>query len=850
MKIIRIPALLLAAAIQLLPMCRTVTTSPAFSSTLAIIFRWTVGASAAFSAFDSVSGSTQVYFDSPGTAVGTVGVPFTYFITLGGSVGDNAGSIVAAAPLPTSLTNYTQQHLTSPLADWGVISGTPTSTVTNLVINLAASNPAYQSGVPMTGTLRLTVYPTSTPVVITTNPTNRIATNGQAVSFSAAATGSGPLTYQWFKGDTNIWNHIQSATNATYTFTASTNRAATSFAVNSGTYMVRVAGAAGMVCSDAATLIVNSPLLSITESPTNLTAFACDTANFYVTASGTTPVSYQWYLNGTDPIPGATGSTYSVPNVQFTDAGFLTAVVANSSGALTSAVARLTVIANPAIIAPSISTSPTNLTIVAGQSTTLVVEAGGTAPLNYQWQYYGDNIPGATSAQLDLTPVTVGQAGDYTAVVFNCSGSVTSSVATLTVLELPAIAIPPQSQSVVVGGNATFDVTATGTDPLSYQWQLNDVDLPGANSSTLILTGVTANQAGNYAAVVANSAGSVTSIVATLTVLVPPAIATPPASQTVTAGGSASFNVTATGTAPFSYQWQFKGANIPGATSATLALTGVTTNQAGNYAVVVINSAGFVTSSTATLTVLVPPAITTPPASQTVTAGGSATFNVTATGTAPLSYQWQFNGADLSGANSATLALTGVTTNEAGNYAAVVANSAGSVTSIVATLTVRVPPAITAQPANLSVTAGASATFSVTATGTEPLSYQWAKDAINLPGATNSSLSLATARTSDAGNYSVVVTNAADRITSANALLTITLPAAPTLTALAFNGSNFRFSFTPVIGLTNSVLTNGTLDGMGWSVLTNIPPPATADSIIVTDDISGSVKFYRISLAP
>jgi len=148
------------------------------------------------------------------------------------------------------------------------------------------------------------------------------------------------------------------------------------------------------------------------------------------------------------------------------------------------------------------------------------------------------------------------------------------------------------------------------------------------------------------------------------------------------------------------------------------------------------------------------------------------------------------------------------------------------------------------------VTAGASATFSVTVTGAEPLSYQWAKDAIIIPGAINSIFSLATARTSDAGNYSVVVTNAAGSITSSNALLTITLPAAPTLSALAFDGSNFRFSFTPVIGLTNSVLTNGTLDGIGWSVLTNIPPPATADSITVTDDISGTVKFYRISLAP
>src|ERR1019366_5068480 len=167
--------------------------------------------------------------------------------------------------------------------------------------------------------------------------------------------------------------------------------------------------------------------------------------------------------------------------------------------------------------------------------------------------------------------------------------------------------------------------------------------------------------------------GSVTSAVATLTVLVPPGITTQPQSLTVTQGQSASFSVVASGTAPLSYQWSLNGTALSGATSSTLTLTNVPTTYAGSYAVVVTNVAGSVTSAVATLTVLVPPGITTQPQSLTVTQGQSASFSVVASGTAPLSYQWSLNGTDLPGATSSTLTLNNVQPTDAGGrYAAVV----------------------------------------------------------------------------------------------------------------------------------------------------------------------------------
>jgi len=161
----------------------------------------------------------------------------------------------------------------------------------------------------------------------------------------------------------------------------------------------------------------------------------------------------------------------------------------------------------------------------------------------------------------------------------------------------------------------------------------------------------------------------------------------------VTAGQTATFSVTAAGTAPLSYQWQKNGANISGATSASYTTPATTSSDNGaTFDVVVSNSAGTVTSNTATLTVnaaATAPTITTQPVSQTVTAGQTATFSVTAAGTAPLSYQWQKNGANISGATTASYTTPATTSTDNGaTYDVVVSNSAGTVTSNATTLTV------------------------------------------------------------------------------------------------------------------------------------------------------------------
>jgi|GEM_PF-852855 len=178
----------------------------------------------------------------------------------------------------------------------------------------------------------------------------------------------------------------------------------------------------------------------------------------------------------------------------------------------------------------------------------------------------------------------------------------------------PSISGHPGSLIVAQGGTATFNVTATGTAPLSYQWRKNGNPLAdggnvsGALTASLTLTSVQAADDAGYDVVVTNGAGSATSQVASLTVEVPvaPAVTTPPASQTVFAGGTATFSVAATGTAPLSYQWYKDGNPLPGATGATLSFTNVQAANAGSYTVMVSNAAGSATSAAATLSVVVP----------------------------------------------------------------------------------------------------------------------------------------------------------------------------------------------------------------------------------------------------
>ncbi|YCM46680.1 immunoglobulin domain-containing protein [Verrucomicrobiaceae bacterium 227] len=254
-----------------------------------------------------------------------------------------------------------------------------------------------------------------------------------------------------------------------------------------------------------------------------------------------------------------------------------------------------------------------------------------------------------------------------------------------------------------------------------------------------------------------------------------------PQSTTVLAGGTATFTVDAYSfdDDDVTYQWLRLGANIPGATGETLTLTNVKREDTSKYSVRVSDSLVSEVSASAQLTVTEPgaaPTILAQPRNQTVAQGANVTLSVTAQGASPLSYQWKRFGADLPGANSATLTFSNIAPASSDSYSVVVSNSLGSVTSITANLSVNatpVPPVITSAPRGESVAVGGVALFNATASGSQPLSYQWFKDGQPLSGQNASQLRLSGVAATDAGNYTVAVTNTAATVTSGAAALSI-----------------------------------------------------------------------------
>jgi hypothetical protein len=235
----------------------------------------------------------------------------------------------------------------------------------------------------------------------------------------------------------------------------------------------------------------------------------------------------------------------------------------------------------------------------------------------------------------------------------------------------------------------------------------------------------------------------------------------------------------------------------------------------------------------------VAPTINTQPVSQAAVAGQTASFTVVATGTAPLSYQWQKNGANIAGATAASYATPVTTTGDSGStFRVVVSNAAGTVTSGAVTLTVSaapVAPMITTQPANQTVLAGQMASFTVVATGTAPLSYQWQKNGVTIAGAMAASYTTSVTTTADSGStFAVTVSNTAGSVTSSTATLTVNptpaqitpIPSSASFANVVTGTSNSQTIALMNSGGASATISQANVSGAGFST-TGLTTPVT-----------------------
>ena len=344
-------------------------------------------------------------------------------------------------------------------------------------------------------------------------------------------------------------------------------------------------------------------------------------------------------------------------------------------------------------MAPVFTQHPITRT-TSGSPVVFSVNVTGAPPPVLRWQRLpaggatwsdlteGDGYSGTAAATLTVGNLSSQMHGDqFRCIATNPAGSATSNSATLSVVvAAPVIATHPASQIVTAGTSASFSVAVVGTQPLTYQWLKNGVNIVGATASTLTLANVTTASAGDYWLVASNTAGIAISNVARLTVHTLPVITSHPASQTVVSGSVARFTAAAAGIPSPTYQWQRNSVNIAGATSATLILVNATSADVGSYRIVASNAVGSVASENATLTIGDPgPAIThSGPTRRVFTPGEAMTFAVTATGTGTISYQWVHNGRVLPGSTGASYQVASVAPGDSGWYVVLVTDDTGT----------------------------------------------------------------------------------------------------------------------------------------------------------------------------
>lgn len=548
-----------------------------------------------------------------------------------------------------------------------------------------------------------------------------------------------------------------------------------------------------------------------------------------VVTSGSTPIFYKWYANGNE-IPGATGPTLILPHAQQDDSGDYFVEITNPAGLVTSDSAYLTVTPDttpPTVVsAASLDGSVLKLIwneqldpIYAEDPATYEVN-GGAAAVNsavLTTNEIGDSniviLRITHTAAASTTEFHVGVPTGYgvfdlygnlqdspdlaTGKIFAFGSGLTDDTVVGTAtdpIEKGSTTIDPNHLEVVAGGtdiwnnldafryaygrytdNFDLKVRVTRLDPRNNWSKAGFVvrqDLaPGGPNINAVVTPSSAALDGTGPGANDFEAGTRLSLGAATTdwgVAPRPTNAPPFTNAWIRIQRAGNTFKAFYGTNGI--DWIQYGTTLQTYPSTVLVGLGTTShnNGPGQTTTAVYEDFG----------IILPPNITRHPQGQSVNQGREVTFVVEVSGTAPFTYQWRKNGQNITGATAATYTISGLQANDAGDYDVVVSNVNSSVNSFVATLFVNVPPSIASHPQSRTLQCG-SVTFTVNATGTPLLTYQWRKGGVSIEGANQSTYTISSVVAGDAGNYSVVVSNDVGYAESDEAVLTVTGDTSP-----------------------------------------------------------------------
>jgi hypothetical protein len=555
---------------------------------------------------------------------------------------------------------------------------------------------------------------------------------------------------------------------------------------------------------------------------------------FTPAVGGTGPLFYRWYQNGA-AIFGATNATLTVTNVQATNGGIYSLRVSDTTFGVTTNATNLVINTAPVVLV-----QPEDRFVALGASATFSNLAGGQQPLAYQWRRNGTNIANATNAIYTIALAQNSSAAAYSVLVSNTLGVTTSSNAWLRIsntsstLTVPLISMsaPWRYQS-----NGTYLGTAW------REWDYVDSTWPSGNGilaredsgnanvfpyiGTPLSTSVGAKFITNFyfrAHFNITNRARLTSVL--LSNVIDDGAITYFNGVEITRvrmpGGPVNANTFALVSAP---EGSFVSTNIP----ASFAVQGdnvvaVEVHQNTNTSSDVVMGAALFAVYNVPNTV---PFMLTNPVAQTAAVNATVNFTAMADASPPVTYRWYRSGVLLSGTNT-TLSLPLVDAVDDGNYTFVAQNSAGSVTSAPARLTITgaSPPAILVQPADIIVPTGSNGTLAVSASGSGKV-YQWRFNSNIIAGATAASYTIANAQVSNRGFYSVTVSNIAGGFRSREAWALVVPPPAssnaPTVGAGA-GASQMTLSFPTQPGYRYIVQSSPTLETPSWTTVTNVAP--------------------------
>lgn len=517
------------------------------------------------------------------------------------------------------------------------------------------------------------------PVSITIDPETAVVCEGEDVTFSPTVTGDFPY-YMWRKNNVNILteqNNSITIHNVTYP--------------NADQYNLVVYNVCNSDTSNTVFIQVNN-IPQVVGQPIN--HYVCPSENIilYAYAGGTTEASYQWYNLNDGEIIGETDDYYAVPSVAGSSSSYY-CEMSNLCGSVFSDTALVVFKQSPII-----TQQPVGDEVCAGENVNLLVKATGTEVILFQWLFNGTdvngaNITGSEESVMLFNQITSGQSGFYSCHVSNACGFLISDTVEVVVNIPGVVAEQPQGLVICEGEELLLDITAQGTEPLSFEWFILDGNVSIGEETDYYNESAMPENSGSYFCVLSNMCGEISTDTVSVEVRALPQITTDPVDIDVCVGDFVEMSVTATGSGPLDFLWYRNGSSVSSQTSSTLSIAEAQVNQTGDYFCRVINDCGYEDSEIASLTIGTAPAITWNPINQTLCELETLDLIMDAQGD-NYNLQWYLNDLPIPGENDTVLNYTLINQSLSGTYYCLAYNACATVSTDTVVVEINPAPAL------------------------------------------------------------------------------------------------------------------------------------------------------------